>query len=499
MAFLPFLDWTPDQPAYKGQGMTVARNVWPRADGRDRPIFAPQPRIGGFSARPRSVFVLTYQGSQQIFSGSSTGLYQVSGAGWSDRSKTGGYGTLPNDTWSWALFGSQVVASNRADPIQTMDLDAPAGFGDLSEDAPRAGCIGVLEPGFLMAGNLAGEGGEAGPAGVRWSAINDASSWPIPGTTAALAAESDEQVFPTGGEVRAIIGAVGGATGAIFQERGIRRVEYVGPPAFFAFVEVERDRGLVAQHAVVRYGTAAYFLAEDGFFAFDGAQSVPIGAGRVDQFFWRDVNRTYLHRAHAVLDPLAKNIVWAYPTVNSQDGTCDRWLVYNIPANKWRMADDPALACAVLGFGGQADVDLDTDIDEADRNLDSSDASFDQGGNQPTQLAIYGRTGTMATLTGMPLEAVLETAEFDAGPNNRAWISGVRPVVDAGGVLASVGARDVQWDASSWGAESGMQADGVCPQRVDARFARIRVRIPAGAVWTEALGAEVVAEPGGVR
>lgn len=499
MAFLAFLDWTPDQPAYKGQGMTVARNVWPRADGRDRPIFAPQPRIGGFSARPRSVFVLSYQGSQQIFAGSSTGLYQVAGAGWTNRAQSGGYATPPNDTWGWAMFGSLVLATNRANPIQAMDLDAPGSFADLSPDAPRAGCLGVLEPGFLMAGNLSGAGGAAGPAGVRWSGINDATLWPVPGTTAALAAESDEQVFPTGGEVRAIIGAVGGATGAIFQDHAIRRVEYVGPPAIFAFLEVERDRGLVAPHAVVRYGTAAYYLAEDGFYAFDGAQSAPIGAGRVDQYFWRSVNRTFLHRVHAVLDPLAKNIIWAFPSVNSQDGTCDRWLIYNLPANKWRLADAPELACAVLAFGGQGEVDLDTDIDAADANLDSSDASFDQGSNQPTQLAIYGNTGTMATLTGMPLEAVLETAEFDAGANNRAWISGIRPVVDAAAVAVAVGARDAQWQAPAWGEESAMQADGVCPQRVDARFARCRVRIPSGALWAEALGVEVLAEPGGLR
>lgn len=496
MAFLAFLDWTPDQPAYKGQGMTVARNVWPRADGRDRPIFGPQPRVTGFNGRPRAVFVTLYQGSPQIFAGSGTGLYQVSGTSWLNRSKTGGYNTAPNETWSFAAFGSLVIATNYGDPPQVMDLSAPGAFADLSADAPHAKVVGVLEPGFVMLGALASG---AGLNGVRWSALEDATSWPEPGTTQALGAESDEQAFPTGGEVRAILGAVGGATGAIFQEHAIRRVEYVGPPAFFAFQEVERDRGLVAQHAVVRYGTAAYYLAEDGFYAFDGAQSIPIGAGRVDQFFWKDVNRTFLHRVHAVLDPLAKNIVWAYPSVNSQDGTCDRWLIYNIPANKWRHASDQELAAAVVGFGGQAEPDLDTDIDEADANLDSSDTPLDQGSNQPTQLALYSVTGAMATLTGLPLEAVLETAEFDAGPLNRAWISGARPIVDSDKAAVAIGQRDNQWASPVWSEESTLAADGICPHRVDTRFARCRVRIPAGALWTEALGVEVIAEPMGAR
>ena len=39
-------------------------------------------------------------------------------------------------------------------------------------------------------------------------------------------------------------------------------------------------------------------------------------------------------------------------------------------------------------------------------------------------------------------------------------------------------------------AESPMDALGVCPQRASTRYARGRIRIPAGTTWSFALGLE---------
>lgn len=498
---IPFSDWTPDKPAFRTvESLQVAKNIWPRADGRDRPVNAPQERVGSNNRTPQNTVVTTWEGTERVFMASATSLWEVVGTAWSERTRTvGGAYSNASQGWDFAEFGDRLFASNGVDPLQSLLLTGGAGsFADVA-GAPSFGCLGVVEPGFLMGGDFLHGTDGAAPAGVWWSAIENGTDWPYPlGTSAADAKQSSNQRFPTGGRVMQILGAVGGYSAVIFSERTIRRCQYVGPPAIFAFEEVERSRGLAARMAAVTDGPFAYFLSAEGFFVFDGQSSKPIGAGRVDQFFWREVNRSFLHRVHAVLDPLARNIIWSFPSTRSQDGTCDMALVYNTNASRWRLLDSPRLTCSMWGLGGTADASMDVDLGGDDDLLDS-DGSLDSGTSQPTQLALFTQDGAMHTLSGETLEGIYETAELDLGTSAlRQWVSGVIPVVDTPEVRAHVGMRDTQADSPTYSDETGMEPDGVCPATVggsggvSTRYLRVRVRIPQGASWRDASGVEVI-------
>jgi hypothetical protein len=116
------------------------------------------------------------------------------------------------------------------------------------------------------------------PQRVWWPAIDDPTNWPTPGTSAAAAVQSDYQdLVGDAGWVQGIVGNLGTADGAVFQERAVIRMQYVGPPAIFAFSTAEGVRGTPAPGSLVQVGNLVYYLGEDGFYVFDGSQSMPIG------------------------------------------------------------------------------------------------------------------------------------------------------------------------------------------------------------------------------
>jgi len=73
---------------------------------------------------------------------------------------------------------------------------------------------------------------------------------------------------------------------------------------------------------------------------------------------------------------------------------------------------------------------------------------------------------------------------------------GVRPITNASSVFCSVLARDTIQVNATQSAESGLNIAGKCPHNISTRYARSRVRIPAGTVWSFATGVEpdVIAE-----
>lgn len=55
-------------------------------------------------------------GTKRIVAGTNAKLWDISGGAWTDRSKAGGYtGLAP---WRFTMFGSNIIATNRAQRIQ---------------------------------------------------------------------------------------------------------------------------------------------------------------------------------------------------------------------------------------------------------------------------------------------------------------------------------------------------------------------------------------------
>lgn len=487
MAVIPFADWTPDQPDL-GAGQTEAYNVIPAAKSY-RPWTDTSAYSNAIAARCQgAASAIDGSGNVYTFAGDATDLYRLSGTTFTVWSKSAGaYSTGTEDAWRFCQFGTRMIATNYANPVQAASLGPSSSFQDLASAAPRARHVALIEPGFLMLGNLVDDGVIA-PNRVRWSSIDDPTDWQAPGSSTAVARQSDYQDLPNGGWVQGIVGAIGGAAGAIFCERSIYRIQYEGPPTFFGFYEVERARGTPAPNSVANVGSLAFYLGEDGFYAFDGQTSRGIGAERVDKTFFARLNQSYFSRVYAAADPINKIVVWVYPSTASASGVLDRAIIYNWQTDKWSEGD---FAGQFLFRGLTEGYALDSM--DSFGFLDSMtalplDSRVWQGGR--LILSAFDSSNRLAYFTGSAREATLTTGEF-SGPNHRrVFVTGIRPIVDGGTPTVRLGTRDTPGGTVTYTTAVAAGADGVAPTRIACRYARARVIVPAASSWTHAIGIE---------
>jgi hypothetical protein len=102
-------------------------------------------------------------------------------------------------------------------------------------------------------------------------------------------------------------------------------------------------------------------------------------------------------------------------------------------------------------------------------------------------LSAFGPTNVLGFFTGPNIEAILETSEQDAdGP--LVFINGITPMTDSQDAMGSVGYRMRPMDPISYTAETPVNTEGECPQIIEARYAKARLRIPAGSTWRYARG-----------
>jgi hypothetical protein len=112
------------------------------------------------------------------------------------------------------------------------------------------------------------------------------------------------------------------------------------------------------------------------------------------------------------------------------------------------------------------------------------------------QLAAVGPSRTLGFFTGDNIEAILETTEADAfGP--MVFINDLWPMTDSPDALCSVGYRKRPMDAIVYTNEAAVTDYGSCPLTQEARYAKGRMRIPAGSRWTYARGIRPDVQPAG--
>lgn len=485
---VPFGEWTPDQPDL-GTAMADANNVIPAARSY-RPWTTTANYSTAIAARCQGATSGSAgDGTVFTFAGDIDSLYRLSGTTWNELSKPGGYTTGAEETWRFVQFGQKVIATNGNDPIQSFSLGATGTFLDLATAAPKARHMALIDPGFLMVGNLVDSStGAAYPNRVQWPAIEDPTNWPPAGSSTAVAVQSDYQDLPNGGWVQNIIGPIGGAAGAVFMERSIYRIQYEGPPTQFGFYEVERARGTPAPNSIANVGPMAFYLGEDGFYGFDGQQSTPIGANKVDKFFFADLNQSYFSRIYAAADPINKIVVWVYPSTASSDGTLDSAIIFNWQVGKWSSADfSGEFLFRGLSQGYFLD-DMDTFGTLDAMSQIPLDSRVWLGGR--LLLSAFDGSHRLAYFTGSALEATLTSGEFSGQDHDRVFVSGVRPVVDGGTPTVAIGYRSTPSGTVTYGSDVAAGADGVSPQRISARYVRAKVKIPAASTWSHAIGIE---------
>ena len=467
---LSFGEWTPDQPGITN-GLQRAENVFSKAVG-----YGPIPTIVDYSAAASEalnnvVAAKTTAGAALVFASGDTKLFKLDSTDLSldDVSQSGGYTTAAGERWRFTQFGNVLIAANGVDKIQGFDVNTSTLFADLAADAPASKYVTVVRD-FVVSGNVQTDH----PNRVQWSALGDESSW-----TASATTQADFQDIPDGGTV---VGVTGGEYGLVLMDRSIHRMSYVGSPLVFQFDNISRNLGCYEQNSVIQYGGTTFFLADDGFYACDGQQVIPIGNEKVNRFFFDNVEESTLYLMSAAVDPARKLIIWAYASVNS--ATVDSLIIYNFLTQRWTSGTTTADRIASTSTPAYTLEGLDV-FGNLDTILSSFDSRLWLGG----KLQLAGVNGTkIVTFTGANATAYLETGDVEI-PGTTSAITMAKPIVDNGSGNVALLSRRLLNEPVVFPLQTVADAENRVSIRGVGRYHRLQLT-PTGS-WTSVVGTDI--------
>jgi len=388
------------------------------------------------------------------------------------------YTTQSGDRVRFTQFGSQIIFTNNSQRLQAWDLTSSTSFKNLSDSAPIAKFITVVRD-FVVVANT-NEGSQK-PYRVRWSALNNETDWVENVNT-----QSDYQDIPDGGQ---IVGIRGGEFGIVFLDRAIHRMTYVGTPFIFQFDNISRNKGCIASGSIAQYQGISFFLSDDGFYMCDGQTVQPIGAEKVDRFFFNDASEFDFPSMSAAVDPVRKLVIWNYKGVDGNR----HLIIYNFATKKWTYADAGTDYISESSTSSSTLEELDTLSASIDALAISLDSLMFMGG----KYFLGGTKGTtVMTYTGSNLTARLATG--DLGEGARTVVTLVKPQVDNGSASIAISSRQLLNQQVTYGTAVAASSENRVSLRSSGNYHRIQIN-PSGNNWKNATAVDVEIVPQGGR
>lgn len=494
----PFAAWKPDTPNF-GSDATVAKGCVPRTLESYGPFLDIYELSGALGARCQgAASYLDNSNNVNFFAADATKLYLLAASTFGNVSQAGNYSFAADAS---ILFLQHSTATNRIvalgdinTNIQSYSLGSSSLFADLSSGAPRARFGALVDPGIIMVGNTWDATSGYVQNRVWWHDItnNDPTNWPTPGGASAQAAQSDYRDLTFGGPIMGVTGPVGGsASGMVLCRSAVYRATFAGAPSVYNFFALSYEIGTPASNSIVASKDRVYWWSEAGFMASDGAALYPIGAQKIDQYFRARLDTSYMHRIYGVADPLSKNIYWMAPDGTSGTGNPYFIVCYNTELDRWTLPiDGTEYEMMFRAFS------LGYTLDQLDAfgNLDTLTFSFDSAvwqGGRPL-VGGFSTAHKYGSFTGNAVACVIETGEIAGEQGVRPRAKGLLPIVDgaSGSITCAIGYRDTPYGTVNYTTATGIEANGICPQNISARFMRGRLSIAAATTWAHAYGIE---------
>jgi len=486
---LPFGEWLPDLPDHVNPGSTQALNVFPAVNS-----YRPFKKITATSSNATTArcqgakAFKSDSGVVSIFAGDATKLYKLTSNSFVDESGGTTFSFPADSYWDFIRFGEVVIAFNGDDAPQAWTLDGSTDFAALSGSPPAFRHAAVVGN-FIVTGFQ-----PTAQNKVQWSSFNSPTSWTV-GIN-----QSDSETLPEGG---VITGVTGGQYGLIFQESRITRMDYRGGNVVFSFRRIEDNRGAVQGKNVIQVGNLVYFLSEDGFYVTDGSASKPIGANKVDRFFYNDLKFHLRERVRASYDHQNKLVMWSYPSsTGANSGTQnDKILIYHIASDRWSIVEIDHECIIDYLSPGYTLEELDDYPTAGTNDIDAITVSLDNalfiGGLR--SVGAFNTDHKLGSFEGDTLAAEIGTGETELVKNNRALLTHVRPIVDTNTATCSASFRNRIADTQSNTSQNTMHSTGTIPFHKSARYFKFNLQIPAASTWTDAQGLDVEAIKEGYR
>jgi hypothetical protein len=478
---ITFGEWLPDQPSVTG-ALVKANNVFSKAIGYGAIPSAVDYSQDASENLNNVVAGRNPDGTTAIFAGSTTNLYKLDATDMTLDDVSGAtYATPVGQRWRFTQFGHRLIAANGNARIQGWLLGTSTAWADLAADAPRARYVTVVRD-FVVSGYNSDSGFSYR---VQWAALNDETNWTPSATT-----QADFQDIPDGGSV---VGVTGGEFGLIFMDRSIHRMSYVGSPLVFQFDNIARNLGCYEANSIIQYQGVSFFLSDDGFYACDGQNIIPIGNEKVNRFFYSDVDEVFLSNMSAAIDPFRNLVIWSYAS-KGQGGNVNKLLIYNFETKKWssgttdvdRVADASTPSVTLEGLDA-----FSTSIDALPTSLDSRQWV---GG----KMMFAGvRNAKIVTFTGVNSTATIQTGDLSA-ENRKTAVTLVQPIVDNGSASVAISSRNLLSESVTFGTASAADSENRVSIRSMGRYHQLEFT-PTGANWQTAIGADVELVPMGGR
>lgn len=560
MATLAFGEYRPDLSTINQAHTDGLANVLPQADGYG-PFLSHSVFTSALPSQARGVFFArNTDGSISVFAGTSNRLYQLDNTSlaWVDVSNGGAsYTTLAAAAnWTFAQFNSVVIACQANEVPQAFTLGSSSAFGDLGGSPPQAAYVAVVNR-FLVLSGI-----NATPRRVQWSGLNAITTWtsgvtysdsqdlPDGGNTRGVVGGEFGIIFQDSA-IRRMTFSPG--ADIIFQIDRLARD--VGTAFPYSVIDAE---GVVFAHTTKGFmkidgGGAMTPIGKervDRTFADavdDTAAQLCIGAPMPGSnvILWTYKTEDYIGTGFdrvlaydsvldrwspialegAALASLAKpgltleglDTIGAVTITGAADNGAGLVRLTVTSTAGWTTGDYKTVAGVAgtteangnwfitvvsgttLDLQGSAFANVYTTGGYVAGSVDDLTVSFDDISSATLgQLGMINDDGALGYFTGAALEATLDTAEQSAVAS-RSMVSGAYPLTDAATAYASIGRRENLQAAPTFSAETAMNAEGRCPARVSTRFARVRLRIPAGEVWSFATGVNPDFTPLGKR
>lgn len=477
---LTFGEWMPDQPGISG-ALTDAKNVVSQAIG-----YGPLPTAAIFSAAASENLTTLVAGktpanATKLFAAGSTKIFDVSGVGaLTDVSKTGGYTpNANNDRFRFTQFGNAIIGTNNSNPMQSYTLGTSTAFADLAAGAPICKFLTVVRDFVVTA--FTTESSTVYPSRVRWSGINDETTW-----TSSQVTQADFQDIPDGGQ---IVGIRGGEFGLVFLEKGISRMTYIGTPFIFQFDNISRGKGCIAAGSIAQTQGMSFFLSDDGFYSCDGQNVIPIGSEKVDRWFFENADESAFETMSASIDPVRKLVIWNFKTLFAQR----QLIIYNFKTQKWTYGD---AGTDYISDASTAATTLEG-LDSISTSIDALTVSLDSILYMGGKYFLGGTLGpNVVTYNGAP--AVGQIVTGDIAPGGRSIVTLARPQIDNGSATVAVASRVMLNQDVTFGSPVAADSENRVSLRSNGNYHRFRV-VPTGANWKTAVGMDIDLSGQGAR
>ena len=124
----------------------------------------------------------------------------------------------------------------------------------------------------------------------------------------------------------------------VWTDNALYTMKFIGAPFTFGFEQVGTNCGLIGKNAAIEIDGVAYWMSNNGFFAFDGTvKSLPC---TVEDYVYDQADTTKGQQVYAGLNNQYTEITWYYPSQGSEYN--DQYVVFNygestarIPGGVW--------------------------------------------------------------------------------------------------------------------------------------------------------------------